>query len=162
MRPATMARIFTFRVLAHDHPVEIARPSVTKRRRNAWQDACRSYIRILIKSLADRQPQPPQGDMIRYIRRANSTEKDGIMHLQLLQPIFRHHFAMRLVVIRPPVICPKIEGIAAITRRQRIKNGDTGLDHFRTDTVSRDGCDIECLHSLILNPKICLRFTRDD
>jgi hypothetical protein len=60
-----MAGVFTFGVFADNHPVQIVLPDISEGGNDAGQNACRTDIGVLIKPLADREPQAPEGDMIR-------------------------------------------------------------------------------------------------
>src|SRR6476646_5408035 len=50
---ATPAGILTFRVLAHDHPVQLLGGHVAQRAGDAGQDPCRPDIGVLVERLAD-------------------------------------------------------------------------------------------------------------
>ena len=150
MGAATMARIFALGILANDHPVQITRPLVLQRRRNAGKNPRRADIRILVKPLADRKAKPPEGDVIRHIRRANRTKENGIMRCQRFQPVLGHHSAMLFVIIGSPVIVREFTGKTAVTRGKRIENSDARGNHLGADTVCRNGCNAMMLHGNIL------------
>ena len=60
MRAPALPGIFAFRILAHDHPVELAAVNAAQRTGDARQNARRPDIGVLVERLADRQPQAPQ------------------------------------------------------------------------------------------------------
>ena len=122
MRPAAASGIFTFGILTDDHPVEIPRPDIAERCGNPRNNPCRPDIGVLIKPLTDRQPQPPESNMIRHIRRTDSTEIDRIKRFKRLKPVFGHHHAVLFVIIRPPVEIFDAEAEITTTARQSGKH----------------------------------------
>ena len=79
---SAVAGILAFGILAHDHPVEIARTDIAQRRRDARQDLGRPHIGVLVEALADRQPQPPERDVVGHVGRADRAEIDGVEFLE--------------------------------------------------------------------------------
>ena len=79
MHAAADAGIFAFRILAHDHPVELGPADVAQRAGDAGQDAGRPHIGVLVERLADREPQAPQRDVIGHVGRADRAEIDRVM-----------------------------------------------------------------------------------
>jgi hypothetical protein len=86
MDASAMPCVFTFRVLAHDHPIEIPRPLPSQWSRNARQNSRGANIRVLIKTLADRQAKSPKSDMIWYVRCTDSAEVNRIIGFELFKP----------------------------------------------------------------------------
>ena len=82
MCAAAVAGVFALAVLAHDHPVEVAGTYVAQRRGYAWQDARRAHIGVLVKALADRQPQAPQRDVVGDVGIADRAEIDRVRGAQ--------------------------------------------------------------------------------
>ena len=84
MHAAADAGIFAFRVLAHDHPVELGPGDVAQRAGDAGQDAGRADIGVLVERLADREPQAPQRDVVGHVGRADGAEVDRVELAQLV------------------------------------------------------------------------------
>ena len=103
MDAATYAGIFAFGVLAHDDPVQFRTGDMTQRAGDARQNPGRTNVGILIKRLADRQTQTPQGDVVRDVGSADRTKQDGVEFAQLIGAVCRHHDAVLFVVVRAPV-----------------------------------------------------------
>ena len=95
--------IFAFRILAHDHPVELTAVDVAQRRGDAGQHPCGAHIGVLVERLADRKPQAPQRDVVGDIRVAGGAEQDGIVLPDQVAAVLRHHAAVLLVVLAAPV-----------------------------------------------------------
>ena len=153
MRAATVAGIFAFGILAHDHPIEIIRPDITERRGNSRQNFRRPHIRILVEALADRQPQAPERHMVRHIRRTHRTEKNRVEFFQSREAVIRHHDAMLFVIVRSPVEIGELQRQAFHAFLQASQHRHAGGDHFRPDTVGRNCGDIILAHmtSLVIS-----------
>src|SRR5690606_15589659 len=107
----------------------------------------------------DREPQAPERDVIRYIRRPDGTEEDGIDIADRREAILRHHEPMLMIVVRAPVERPYIKLEAAIARCERIENLEAGRDDLLADAVARNGRDSIRLHAS--PPKLSQRHRRD-
>ena len=66
---------------------------VAQRARDAGQQPHRPDAGVLVEPLADRQPQPPEADVVRHAGPADRAEVDGVEPLQALQPVRVHHAA---------------------------------------------------------------------
>ena len=97
------AGILAFRVLAHDHPVQLRTGNMTQRTGDARQNSGRTNVGVLVERLADRQAQAPQRDVVRDVRSADGAEQDGVELAELIGAVCRHHDAMLLVVVRSPI-----------------------------------------------------------
>ncbi len=76
---AADAGIFALAVLAHDHPVEIGgverwRSGLVK----PGQDPRRPHIGVLVEALADREPEPPERDIVGDVGVADRAEEDRV------------------------------------------------------------------------------------
>ena len=138
---AAVARIFAFRILPDDHPIEVSGPLPAQWSRNSRQYPRRTNICVLVKALADPQAKAPKGDMISYVGRTDGAEINRVMGLELVQPVVGHHCPMRLVVVRTPVIARDIEAKVACPPAQRLENLQPRIDDFWSDSVGRDRCD---------------------
>ena len=65
--PPALARVLALRVLAHDHPVQVARLAAPQRRLRAAEDLGRPHVRVLLEGLADGQAEAPERDVIGYV-----------------------------------------------------------------------------------------------
>ncbi len=146
MDAPAIAGIFALAVLAHDHPVEVARRAVAQRRRDARQHACRPHIGVLVEALADRQPQSPQRDVVGNVRIAHGAEEDRVATFQALQPVLRHHAAVLSVVVGAPGKMFDLEAEAAIARLERGEHAEPGGDDFFADAVGGNGGDSILAH----------------
>src|SRR5438477_3723559 len=100
MRAAAVARILAFRVLADDHPVDLL--AVAQRARDARQHARGPHVRVLIESLADRQTQSPERDMVRYVGRPDCAEENGIEYPELFEPALRNVMSVLEIKLAAP------------------------------------------------------------
>ena len=89
MHAPAVAGVLALAVLAHDHPVEVARPHVSQRRGDAGQNAGGVHVGILIEALADRQPQAPESEVVGDIGIADRAEIDRIGRAQPSEPVRR-------------------------------------------------------------------------
>ena len=83
--------------------------------------------------------------MVWHVGRADRTEENCVMGFQPVQTILRHHPAMRLVIVRTPVISRDIKGEAAVARREGLQDPNTGIDHLGSDAIGRNGCNLVIL-----------------
>ena len=147
MRTTALPRILALGVLAHDHPVELGGSNVAQRACDAWQKADRADIGILVEWLADREPEPPQADMIRHVGRTHRTEVDRVERAQQLVAAGRHHGTLAPVALRAPVEPLDLEREPAIARGASRQHLEPGLDHLGPDAIARDGRDPICAHA---------------
>ena len=153
---AADAGIFAFRVFADDDPVEFLAVHVAQRAGDAGQDAGRADIGVLIERLADREPQAPQRDVVGHVRRAGGAEQDGVVFLDLVAAVLRHHDAVLLVVFGPPVEMIDLELEIAVALGQRVQHLDACGNDFGADPVARDGCYGVRLHRLVSGLRMSL------
>nr|GEU28650.1 HTH-type transcriptional regulator PtxR, putative [Tanacetum cinerariifolium] len=139
---AAHARIFAFRVFAHDHPVQVFRLAALQGAVDAGQDAGRAHVGILVEALADFQAQAPQGDMVRDVRVAGGAEQDGVLVAQGVQAVGGHHHAVLAVVVAAPVEVFELEAERVAAGGQRGQHLLAGRDHFLADAVAGYGCDV--------------------
>ncbi len=103
MRAATLPGIFALGILPDNHPIHILRDNVAQWALDARQQIDRTNIRVLIEALADRQPQAPERDVIRYVHGADGTKQNGVEPLERLDAVVRHQRAFALVSFRSPI-----------------------------------------------------------
>ena len=135
MRPPAMAGILALAVLAHDHPIQVARPDIAQRRGDAGQDARRADVGVLVEPLADRQPQSPQRDVVGDVGIADGAEIDRVRGAQPGHRVGRHEAAMLAVVVRAPVVVRHLQREAAVARGDRVEHLEPGADHLRANAV---------------------------
>ena len=109
MDPAADTRVFTFRVFAHDDPIQIVSATALQWAVDARQDSGRTHVGVLIKSLADLQTQSPQRNVVGNVRIAGRAEQDRVLVAQCIQARSRHHHAMFAVVITAPIEILELE-----------------------------------------------------
>ena len=150
MRPAADARVFTFRVLAHDDPVQVFTRAALERRLNARQNARWPDVGVLVKALANFQAQAPQRDVVRDVRVARRAKQNRILVAQRIKAVFRHHLAVRAI----PVTTPS----KVLKRKFKIADGSQGLQHllarrhdFLANAVAGDAGDAVCFHEAVLS-----------
>ena len=104
------------------------------------------HVGVLVEGLADREPQPPQCDMIRHFGHANRTEVNGVKIVQSFEPIFRHQDGVLLVVVGTPIEGFRCEGEASIDGGASMKYFETDGDDFLSDPIARNGGDFIVFH----------------
>ena len=102
MHAATDAGVFALGVLTHDDPIEVLWSAALEWRVDAGQDARRTHIGILVKTLTDLQAQPPESDVIRNMRVTGRAKQNGVLLAQGVQAVGRHHLAVRAVPVATP------------------------------------------------------------
>ena len=146
MRAAALAGILAFRVLAHDHPVQLLGRDIAQRAGDSGQDAGRADVGVLVERLADGEAQAPERNVIGHVRRTHGAEIERIEAAQLLVATGRHHDAMLLVVVRAPVEVGDIELEAAVALGADLEHLEAGGDNLRPDTVAWNGGNSMCTH----------------
>jgi hypothetical protein len=94
VRPATYAGVLTFRVFAHDDPVQVFRRATLERAIDSRKNACWAHVGVLIESLANFQAQTPERNVIGDIRIAGGPKENGVFAAQIIQSAVGHHHAM--------------------------------------------------------------------
>ena len=145
--PAPDARILTLGIFANDHPIQFWTGDMPQRAFDTRQNPRRTDVCILVEGLTDRQPKPPQGDMVRDVRRTHGAEQNSIELSELLGAIRRHHNPVLLVVIGSPIKILEVQLEAAVAFSTNLERFDRGVDYLGPDPVSAHGGDIVCLHS---------------
>ncbi|MNR11741.1 hypothetical protein D3C85_1280560 [compost metagenome] len=138
-----VAGIFAFGVLAHHHPVDLV--TVVQRAFHPRQHAGRTHVGVLVETLADRQAQAPQGNVIRHVERTDRAEEDCVEGLQLFQTTFGNVVAVFQVVVGVPVEVFEIQFEAGFFR-QGLQHLDACGDHFHTNTVTWHCSNFVCAH----------------
>src|ERR1700745_2037097 len=110
----------------------------------------RTYVGILIKWLADRQTQTPQGDVVRDVWCTDRTKQDGIEFSELIGTICWHHDAVLLVVIRAPIEILKVQLELTIALSAGLKSLHTSRDNLRPDSISAHSGNPVSTHLLLL------------
>ena len=157
MGAAAIAGILSLGVLADDQPVELGRPDVTQRAGDAGEDAGGADICVLVKPLADRQAQAPQGDVVGDIRSADCAEIDRIGGAELREAVLRHQAADAAVALGTPIIALDPEAEGAVTGGERVENLEPGVDDLRADAVRGDRGDQVLAHGRIVRFMLHLR-----
>ncbi len=142
---AAHARVFAFGVLAHDDPVQVLACAALERRIDAGQDARGPHIGVLIEPLADLQAQAPQRDMVGNVRVAGRAEQDGVLAAQRVQPVGRHHLAVRAVPVAAPAETGEGKAQAGLGFGQRLQHLLPCGHHFLADAISGNAGDAVCL-----------------
>ena len=99
MGAAAVARILALGILPHDHPIQIARADARQRRSYSRQYPGRPHVGVLIKALANRQPEAPESDVVGHIGSTDRAKEDSVETLQLRHTVLGHHPTMGLVVV---------------------------------------------------------------
>jgi hypothetical protein len=148
MDAPAVAGIFALAVLADDDPVEIGGAASGKRAGDPRQDACRPQIGVLIETLADRQAQAPERDMVGDLLVADGAEIDGVELAQGGKPVLRHHPAVLAVVVGTPGEILDGEAEAAVALLDDAHDLEPGGDHFLANAVRRYGGDPVFTHGM--------------
>lgn len=138
------AGILAFGVFADDHPVDLL--AVPQRTGHTRKHARGSHVRILIETLADRQPQTPQRNMVRHVRRTYSPEENRIERLEFLEAPLGYVMPVLPVIRAAPREVFDLDPVTAIMRGEPLEHLHTGSDDFDADAVSRDRRDFVRAH----------------
>src|SRR5215470_15565216 len=138
MYAAADAGIFAFRVLAHDHPVELRTRYAPERAGDARQNAGWAHVGVLVERLTDGEPQTPQRDVVRHVGGAGGAKQDGVLALDQVEAVRRHEGAGLLVALAAPVEMIEGKGEAAVAPGACGERLHTGGDDLRPDAVARD------------------------
>src|SRR5262249_15378749 len=152
--PPADAGVLAFRVLAHDHPVELRPADAAQRARDARQDARGAHIGVLVERLADGEPETPQRDVVRHVWRAGRAGPDGGVAADPVEAVRRHEGARALVAPGAPVEMVEGEREAAVASDARLQGLHAGGNHLGADAVARNGGDAIAAHGF------CPRWTR--
>ena len=125
------------------------RANAAERTLNSAEDARRTNVGVLIKPLADSQPQTPERHVVRHIRRADRAEENGIVLPERLNAPFRHQYTGSLVTRRAPVEMRDFERELAVARCAGLQDFDSGANDLAADTVAGDGRDLVRSHRRI-------------
>lgn len=71
---AAVPGVLALRVLAHDHPVELALGAVGQGRGRAGKDAGAADVGVLLEGLADGQAEAPEADVVGDVGRSDRAE----------------------------------------------------------------------------------------
>ena len=81
-----------------------------------------------------------QRHMVRYIRVTHCAEKYGVVGLQALQPVLRHHRASLAVEVGAPWQVGKLEFQVATGSRHSVQGLLPFSDDLRPNSISCDNC----------------------
>ena len=126
---------------------------MAQRAGDARQHPRRAHVGVLVERLADREPQSPQGDVVRDVRCADRTEQNGIELSELIRAVCRHHDAVFLVVIRAPVKILEIQLELTVTLSTDLQGLHPSRDNLGTDSISAHGGNPVSSH--FLAPCVC-------
>src|SRR5690606_33697816 len=146
MHPPAGAGVLALGVLAHHHPVEIARLDAAQGTPYAGQQARRAHVGVLIEALADGEAKAPQRHVVGDVRRADRAEVDGIEAAQLLEAVLGHHPPGAAVMLRAPVEGLHLEAQAGRARLQGVQHLEPRRDHLLADAIPRQR------RTLVLSP----------
>ncbi|MNV29147.1 hypothetical protein D3C71_1203620 [compost metagenome] len=144
---AAHARVFAFGVFAHDDPVQVLGRAALERRVDARQDARGPHVGVLIEPLTDLEAQAPERDVVGDVRVTRRAKQDGVLAAQGIQPVGRHHHAVRAVPVAAPVEVFKLELQAGVAGGQGFEHALARGNHFLADAVSGDGGDLIGCHA---------------
>jgi hypothetical protein len=136
---AAASRIFAFGILANDHPVDVL--SVSQRTGDSRQHARGANVRVLIETLADRQPQSPQRHVIGNVGRPHRTEENCVEAFQLFETTFRNVVPVRFVVLAAPREMLDVEAKGFIAAGEYFEHLKARCDDFDSDPIPRDRGD---------------------
>ena len=130
------AGIFAFRILAHDHPVELRTADRAQGAHDPRQHPRRAHVGVLVERLADRKPETPEADVVGHVRRTDRAEIDRVRAPDLIEAVRRHHEAGRAIMVRSPV--EPVEGPlkAALALSKRLEDLEPGGNNLLADAVA--------------------------
>ncbi|MNQ98476.1 hypothetical protein D3C85_1141690 [compost metagenome] len=144
MHPATVAGVLAFGVFADHHPIDLV--AVVQWAFYTRQHASRTHVGVLVEALADRQAQPPEGDVVRHIQRPHGAKENGIECLEFFQATFGNVVAVFQEVVRVPVKVLEVQGKGTQAFGQCLEHFNTRVDHLHADTVTRNRCNFVSVH----------------
>ena len=138
-------RVLALVVLAHHVEVDLLRTASRERRSEALQAAHRAQIDVLLEVAANRDEQPPQGDVIRYSGKAHRAQEDGVAAGNGPDAVRRHHAALARVVLAAPGVLVPVKGDPEAAAG-RLEHPLPFRHHLPADSVPRDCRDPKLLH----------------
>ena len=84
--------------------------------------------------------------MIRNVRVTGRTEQDRVKTAQGIDPILRHHLAMLSIIVAAPGEMLEIQLESGIAGRKGFENLNTGINYFRPNAITGDGCNFVFFH----------------
>jgi len=140
-------RVLPLVVLAHDQHVDVGGTAAGERRAHALEQPHRPQVHVLVELAADRDEEPPQGNVVRHAGKAHRAQVDGLEATELLEPVLRHHAAGARVHLAAPVeVGPREIHPEAAPRR--LEHPDAFGQDFLADAVAgndRDPMRHQCL-----------------
>src|SRR5690242_1393057 len=137
--------ILAFVVLANDGEVDLSRLPVFQGTLDAFQQANRPQIHVLLESAADGNQESPEREVIGNVGMPDRAEEDGVERTELLEAVRRHHPACSRVGFAAPVEGSPLE-LKAEAAPGGIEHANALGNHFLADTVSGDHRDVKGLH----------------
>src|SRR4029453_11119658 len=110
--PPADLRVLALVVLAHDHHVDVRRPTAGERRPGPLQKAHRSEIDVLMEAAPDRDQETPERDVVRDTRKSHGPEENRLERPEPVEPVFRHHAAGLGVALAAPLERRPLDGEA--------------------------------------------------
>jgi len=77
--PPADGGVLPFGVFAHDDEVDVARLTAAQGRLDPGHQPHRADVGVLLEAAADREQQPPYGDVIRNPRKSHGAQEDGVV-----------------------------------------------------------------------------------
>jgi hypothetical protein len=114
---------------------------VRERSGHAGHQAHGAQVHVLVELAADLDEKAPHGDVVGHlVGRTDGAEVDGVVALDLVVPVGRHHEAVAHVVVGAPVEVIEAE-VDAELAAHRVEHAKALGHHFDPDAVTRDDGD---------------------
>ena len=152
MQASTCVRVLTLGIFAHHNEVDVGWRLAGQRTGRTGQKLDGANAGKLLKILAYGQDERAQRNMVRNaVGVPHGTEVDGVIGLQCLQGIVRHHTAVFVVVVAAP--WKSLEG--KLQARYHLLRRAEHLESFRhdflTDAIARDHRNFVSSHEFSLS-----------
>ena len=150
VEPCALSCVLAFRVFADEGHIDLFRLHIFERALRSFQELDRPQIDILVKIVPDPDQQPSQGNIVRNARISHSAEKDRVIFGQDIDAVLRHHLSGLQVVLTSPGEIREGKPEASIKCGGRIQHFFAFCHDLRSDSVSRNNCDLIFFHSFLL------------
>lgn len=109
VKSASAVRISSLAAFVHKNHVDVFPPNILQWAGRSPQQLYRLKINILVKVLADREKQPPKGNVVRHAGKPDDIEESGVKAAGLLDPVPRHHSAVFQIIFVAPRKCGELK-----------------------------------------------------
>src|SRR5208283_4123345 len=141
-------RVLSFCIFTHHIEIYIALLPAGQGTWHPLHQPYRPQVHVLVEIPAKSEQRTPEGDVIRHhIRPPNSTEIDGVIRFERLEPVGWHHLAVPDVVVGACPVKMRAVKLNAKLACSSLKHPEPFRHHFLADAVPRNYRDPVYFHS---------------